>query len=362
MDPWFRTQQVDFGGFLIAGLFLIRMKSSAAASLQLPALVHSRVSGLSLGESRLRLLPTTYSATATFNSPTPMRNLEAKIQTIRHSLEPRTPKMWQPKKNASERDFVGSNISSVASSRRTSPHRPNTNQDEEHVYVLTLSLSPSISVPLDQMREEYFPKQLNHTPAHITLFHALPHSQIEVIDAHLKTTAARTRPYNISTGSPFRLRRGVAVMLGSGDEQSQHLREEFRETWETWLSKQDRSGWHPHWTVMNKVDDEKKVESAFNTIRRILFEDVQHGKVVGFDLWKYNGGDWEPARQYRFQDIGRKTPAKKDSVGSDGYFEQKSDGSRTPKSPSLKKAGSMMAEVWRTVTLGKNSPKQSPER
>lgn len=53
---------------------------------------------------------------------------------------------------------------------------------------------------------------------------------------------------------------------------------------------------------MNKVDDGKKVQNAFNTIRRDLFENVQEGRVVGLDLWKYVRGDWIWFQTFKFVD------------------------------------------------------------
>ena len=284
-------------------------------------------------------------------------------------------KMWSPKRQDSRQtspDPPSGIVDSAFPTRANSPqpaHKPNTGQDEHQVYVLTLNLSPSLSVPLDQMREEYFPKHLNRTPAHVTLFHALPQSQMEAIDADLHRIARRTRPYHVSTGKPFRLRRGVAVLLGSGEESSQHLREELREKWAQWLSQQDNSGrgWQPHWTVMNKVEEEKKVNAAFNTLRRILFDDVHHGKALGFDLWKYNSGHWEHAKEYRFQGHDKSAVPSPDAAESEGYgyFEQRPK-SRNMKSPEegLKKSksGTRMADVWRTVTLGKKKPAQEFEQ
>lgn len=51
---------------------------------------------------------------------------------------------------------------------------------------------------------------------------------------------------------------------------------------------------------MNKVDDGKKVQNAFNTIRRDLFENVHEGRVVGLDLWKYVKGDWIWFQTFKF--------------------------------------------------------------
>ncbi|KAF2812506.1 uncharacterized protein BDZ99DRAFT_474662 [Mytilinidion resinicola] len=66
-----------------------------------------------------------------------------------------------------------------APQRQTSPnpaYAPNTTSPEDHVYVLTLLTSPSLSTPLNALRECHFPRHLNRTAAHLTLFHALPHS------------------------------------------------------------------------------------------------------------------------------------------------------------------------------------------
>lgn len=271
-----------------------------------------------------------------------------------------------------------SGASSAAASRPSSPnraHAPNTGFDEQQVYVLTLALSPSIAVPLDQLRDEYFPRHLNRTPAHITLFHALPHSQLAAIDADLARLTGGTRPYHISTGTPFRLRRGVAVLLGTGEETSQALREELRGKWAGFLSQQDgrNKGWQPHWTVQNKVDEEKKVVSSYNTIRRILYEETFLGKALGFDLWVYkDGGAWELSKEYRF--LGYGSGANTPGGGRDS---RSGSGSGTPvlgksrrnslmngeREGGLKKSASWarLGDVWNTVTLAKPKSPRPPE-
>ncbi|KAF2247795.1 hypothetical protein BU26DRAFT_531347 [Trematosphaeria pertusa] len=193
----------------------------------------------------------------------------------------------------------------------SAPAQAKTKQDEEHVYGLTLSLTPSISIPLGQMREAYFPKHLNRTPVHLTLFHALPHSRIDIIDADLDSVSSCTRPFSVSTGRPLHMRRGIAIGLGVGEEESQKVRDQLRRRWLPWLSDQDSSGWQPHWTLMNKVDEQKKVEQAFDTVRRILFDNVHEGRAVGLDLWRYDNGGWEWFKDYQFPEKG-KAPAKRE--------------------------------------------------
>jgi 2'-5' RNA ligase len=179
-------------------------------------------------------------------------------------------------------------------------HKPQTENAEEQVYVLTLKLTDSLSVPMNQMREQYFPKRLNRTPAHLTLFHALPHSQYSSIEAGLSQLAASTNPFFVTTGKPFRMRLGVGVNVGKGYNSMKALQGDLRSQWISHLSEQDRGGWRPHWTVMNKVNEEKKVEDAFETIQKDVLENVREGKAIGLDLWQYDKGNWKWTSEYTF--------------------------------------------------------------
>ena len=240
-----------------------------------------------------------------------------------------------------------------------SNHRPNTEQEEEHVYVLTLKTTDSIALPMNDMRKRYFPKHLNKTPAHLTLFHALPHSQLSAMEADLGIVATCTKPFYISTGRPFRMRRGVGVCLGDGTKTFLAVREDLRTQWLGWLSEQDSGAWQPHWTVMNKVDEEKKVSQAFNTIRRDLFENIQGGWATGLDLWRYDRGDWEWTKEYSFIGNGKSamgTPVQTPgSYQGEGYFDA------TPTNADAKDSGSNQASRG-TETKGAGAWKRSGER
>jgi 2'-5' RNA ligase len=179
-------------------------------------------------------------------------------------------------------------------------HKPQTENAEEQVYVLTLKLTDSLSVPMNRMREQYFPKKLNRIPAHLTLFHALPHSQHSSIEAGLSQLAANTKQFLVTTGKPFRMRLGVGVNVGKGYNGMKALHDNLKSHWMPHLSEQDRGGWRPHWTVMNKVNEEKKVEDAFQAIQDDVLENVREGKAVGLVLWRYDKGNWKWASEYNF--------------------------------------------------------------
>ncbi|KAF2874476.1 2'-5' RNA ligase superfamily-domain-containing protein [Massariosphaeria phaeospora] len=185
-------------------------------------------------------------------------------------------------------------------------HKPKTDGKEHVVYVLTVRMTSSVADPINKMRERYFPKHLNRTPAHLTLFHALPHSKLNPMDDTLKTLSSRTKPFNISTGRAFRMRRGVGIGLYQGARETKAVHDDLKTAWLDWLSEQDSGGWRPHWTVMNKVDKEEEVAEAFDAIQRDLLQNAVDGRAVGLDLWTYDKGDWRWAKEFRFSGDGAK--------------------------------------------------------
>jgi mannose-1-phosphate guanylyltransferase len=180
-------------------------------------------------------------------------------------------------------------------------HKPNTGSEEELVYVLTLRLTDSLAKPMTLMREQYFPKKLNRTPAHLTLFHALPGSKFEVIDGGLSQLSVNTKPFFVSTGKPFRMRLGVGINVGKGQNRMKQVHEDLRLQWMPHLSEQDQGGWRPHWTIMNKVNEKTKVDDTLRTVEKEMLLNVREGQAVGLDLWRYDKGNWIFANEYKFK-------------------------------------------------------------
>ncbi|KAH8725077.1 2'-5' RNA ligase superfamily-domain-containing protein [Phaeosphaeriaceae sp. PMI808] len=171
-------------------------------------------------------------------------------------------------------------------------HLPNIGGPEDHVYVLTFKLEDSLSKPMNNLREQYFPKRLNRTPAHLTLFHALPHSHIEALEQSLSQLSTSTRPFQVTTGGPFRMRKGVGVNVDNGYQKMKEVHSQLRSQWVSFLSEQDQGGFRPHWTVMNKVDEETEVEHALSAVRKELSHNTKEGQAIGLELWKYDRGNW----------------------------------------------------------------------
>ncbi|KAL6707682.1 hypothetical protein ACN47E_003803 [Coniothyrium glycines] len=239
-------------------------------------------------------------------------------------------------------------------------HRPNTGNSEGDVYVLTLQLTDSIARPMNKMREEYFPKRLNRTPAHLTLFHALPHSHMEELQSALSQVAASIQPFDVSTGKPFRMRKGVGINVDSGYRRMKDVHEQLQSQWLPFLSEQDAGGFRPHWTAMNKVDDENKVDDAFETIKRELSAQNQEGQALGLELWRYDRGHWEWANVYPFGESSSKVQAQSSSSTreqgspSKDIPDEQSPGGPN-KRPGMWKRGSSVGDALRSMSFRRKS-------
>lgn len=103
---------------------------------------------------------------------------------------------------------------------------------------------------------------------------------------------------------------------------------------------------------MNKVDEQKKVEQAFDTVRRILFDNVHEGRAVGLDLWRYDNGGWEWFKDYQFPEKG-KAPAKREESGTSGgpvdQKRQESEGADNARDSRSLRSGKKVAGVWRSI-------------
>lgn len=231
-------------------------------------------------------------------------------------------------------------------------HRPNTGAEEEHVYVLTMKLEDSLSVPMNDLRRQYFPKRINRTPAHLTLFHALPHSHMDALDQGLYHLASGTKPFLVTTGGPFRMRKGVGVNVDAGYKELKQVHSQLQSQWMSFLSEQDQSGFRPHWTVMNKVDEEEVVEHALGAVRQELSQNTKEGRAIGLDLWKYERGNWIWTKEYNF---GTKNAASTSPSSKNDSSGDKSSAEGPAKRPGMGKRGSSVAEAWRSMSFRRKS-------
>jgi len=169
------------------------------------------------------------------------------------------------------------------------------------MYILTLTTDPELHRVMNRLRKQYFPPELNKLEAHLTLFHALPRSQLDgKVFPALEALVQKTSPFKLGATTPFKLKKGIAIGLPKdlGGNAARDIHHTLLRQWDDFLSRQDRGGFQAHFTVMNKVDEPENVEKAFNEIQSGW--KPSYGTAKGLTLWKYHAGVWEFTRSLDF--------------------------------------------------------------
>ena len=152
--------------------------------------------------------------------------------------------------------------------------------------ILTAAFDETSRAVFHDLRNRHFPPSLNRVPAHLTLFHHLPGSELPSILDRLTTEASHLAPIPFVTAGVRFLGRGCAFDIAA--PALLQLRAALAADWRGWLNPQDRQGFRPHVTVQNKVAPDAA---------QALAEDLatlppMKGRIVGLDLWHYEGGPW----------------------------------------------------------------------
>ncbi len=164
--------------------------------------------------------------------------------------------------------------------------------------ILTLKLDAESFAFFDSLRQKHFPAERNFLAAHVTLFHNLPGSQREQIEADLNDLTARQRTFPLRFPKWRFLGRGAAIEVESAE--LNRLRDELKDKWDEWLTAQDRQKFKPHITVQNKVAPETA---------RFLFDELsadwsgKSGAGIGIELWHYLNGHWKLAGEFVLSEI-----------------------------------------------------------
>lgn len=188
--------------------------------------------------------------------------------------------------------------------RAPSPsHVPQTVGEDENLYVLTLITDKPLHERMTDLRRRYFPKRINKLAAHLTFFHALPESRLDSsIIPIIKDVASKTAPFKVQADEPFRMKKGFAISVSHqvGGRQAKQIHQQLQQPWkhEGFLSLQDAGGCRLHYTLMNKVDDEKEVAKAFGELTASWNGD--QGVAEGLALWKYDRGFWRWDQKFAF--------------------------------------------------------------
>lgn len=145
-------------------------------------------------------------------------------------------------------------------------------------------------------RRAHYPVALNQVPAHITLFHHLPGSELEAVKRRLKAVCGQLPPPVIAVTGLRSLGPGVALKLQSPDLEA--VRAELAEGWQTLLIPQDRQGFRPHLTIQNKVTA-AEARATLQRLEAVFQPFVTHAVAVA--IWRYLGGPWQLLGQVGFR-------------------------------------------------------------
>ncbi len=161
--------------------------------------------------------------------------------------------------------------------------------------ILTLGLHPEDQARFERLRRLHFPAERNLIPAHVTLFHHLPGTELDAVQRDVTRRCAGLTAFHVTVSGLRFLGRGVAYELQSPELLA--LRAKLAGEWRTWLTPQDQQGYRPHITIQNKAAPEAA---------RALRDAMQAGfapftvRAEGLLLWRYLGGPWEALGQHAF--------------------------------------------------------------
>ncbi|TNM67135.1 2'-5' RNA ligase family protein [Streptomyces sp. NP160] len=171
-----------------------------------------------------------------------------------------------------------------------------TDRADARPLVVTLALDEQSQQRLDGLRRAHFPADRNHLPAHVTFFHALPGAEAQRVQEVLAERAAATPAFGARVGEVMRLGRGTALKVVSRELDALHAQLLSRlrsELGDDALTAQDRHRLRAHVTVQNKVDPARARALA----DRLEVEVAPwHARAAALELWRYDGGPWEPVR------------------------------------------------------------------
>ena len=163
--------------------------------------------------------------------------------------------------------------------------------------IVSALLAEDAQRDLEEQRRRWFPTERRVVGAHVTLFHHLPGERADAVAATLAAVVDRPQPA-LTVAEPFLMGRGVGYRLRSRELEGVRavVAKEFRGV----LTEQDARRWRPHVTVQNKVEK----ETARTTLTEIEADFRPYDTtVVGLGLWRYRGGPWEAAGEFRFRSM-----------------------------------------------------------
>jgi hypothetical protein len=162
--------------------------------------------------------------------------------------------------------------------------------------ILTALLEPQAQARFEALRRAHYPAALNQVPAHVSLFHHLPGSELAGIKRRLQAICGPLPSPVVDVVGLKSLGRGVAFRLRS--DQLDDVRAELAAGWSTLLIPQDRAGFQAHVTVQNKVTSAE----ARATLQALAAGFVSfQTRAIAVAIWRYCDGPWQALGQVAFR-------------------------------------------------------------
>ncbi|QMW21703.1 2'-5' RNA ligase family protein [Sandaracinobacteroides saxicola] len=153
--------------------------------------------------------------------------------------------------------------------------------------IVTLGFPAAVAARLEALRRAHYPPALNRVPAHLTLFHHLPGTEVAAVTATLREAARHlAAPEGWLAGVRF-LGRGSAWVVESDGLLA--LRDWLAGRFADWLIPQDQAGFRPHVTLANKLPaaEAKRCHAVLQAeLRPLPF------RAESLLLWRFDGGPW----------------------------------------------------------------------
>ena len=168
--------------------------------------------------------------------------------------------------------------------------------DDFRPLILTALLDAPAQARFEALRRAHYPAVLNQVPAHVSLFHHLPGSELAAVKRRLQAVCGPLPPPQVDVIGLKALGRGVAFKLRSPELDS--VRAELADGWQTLLIPQDRAGFQGHVTIQNKVTSAQ----AKTTLQALEAGFAAFStRAVGIAIWRYLDGPWHPLGQVAFR-------------------------------------------------------------
>lgn len=168
--------------------------------------------------------------------------------------------------------------------------------------IVSLWLDDPLQTHLSELRAKYFPSERNYLQGHITLFHALPSTHLDIITKTINSVCSDTAEFEVFC-EPYRLSKNAAVFIPLKAQRLVSVRTNLLGTFRGSFNMTDQDvkpTFWPHATVVNKVTTEE-AERVFNEVKAMSKEArVTHGRAKGLDVWFYRGGPWEHLHRIPF--------------------------------------------------------------